>query len=710
MSGEGKAKRPARSQRGGSRTKPAGTDAAAERMAALVAELRHHNARYYLDDDPEISDAEYDALLRELAALEAERPELVLPNSPTQHVGTPPRDEGFQPFEHQVPMLSLDNAMDAEEFEAFDARVRRLLDREEAVEYVGELKLDGAAVELVYEGRHLQVGATRGDGRTGEDVTANLRHVHTIPLALPETAPAGRISVRGEVVLPSLGFARLNRERSARGDDPFVNPRNAAAGSLRQLQNVDVERLRSLELRAYQIAEGLPGGIDTQWDALALLRSWGFRVSEECERCGDVAAAVAYHRRMEAAREEFPVEADGTVFKINRLRLQEEVGTLPRSPRWAIAFKFPPQQRTTTVRAIEVNVGRTGALTPVAILEPVFVGGVTVSNATLHNEDEVERKDVRVGDTVVVQRAGDVIPQVVQVVLGKRPRGTRAWAMPKACPACGSGAQRLEGEAVTRCPNLDCPAQLKNNLFHFASRGALDIEGLGEKLIDQLVEGGQVSRLSDVLLLERDTVAGLERMAEKSADNLVGAIAAAKDTVLERVLVALGIRHVGAGVADLLAQHCHGDLDALMAAPQDELEAVEGVGPTIAESVHGFFADSRNRDEIARLREAGLRWPRRAAPAPRAPSAVEGKKFVLTGTLPTLSRGDAKTLIESAGGKVVGSVSKKTDYVVVGGEPGSKAQKAQELEIEALDEDSLRTLIATPPPPASDDEDPQSQP
>ncbi len=410
---------------------------------------------------------------------------------------------------------------------------------------------------------------------------------------------------------------------------------------------------------------------------------------------------------MEAVREDFPVEADGTVFKINRLRLQEEVGTLPRSPRWAIAFKFPPQQRTTTVRAIDVNVGRTGALTPVAILEPVFVGGVTVSNATLHNEDEVERKDVRVGDTVVVQRAGDVIPQVVKVVPGKRSGNTPAWSMPKACPACGSAAQRLEGEAVTRCPNIDCPAQLKNNLLHLAWRGALDIEGLGEKLIDQLVEGGQVSRLSDVLLLDQETVAGLERMAEKSAANLVAAIAAAKDTALERVLVALGIRHVGAGVADLLAQHCRGDLDALMATPQEELEAVEGVGPTIAESVHGFFADARNREEVARLRGAGLRWPLRAAPEPRAPSAALGKKFVLTGTLPTLSRSAAKTLIESAGGKVVGSVSKKTDYVVVGAEPGSKAQKAQELEIETLDEDSLQALIASPP---ALDEDPQSQP
>ncbi len=682
-------------------------ETAERRIAALVAELHHHNIRYYLHDDPEISDAEYDTKLRELQRLEAEWPELLRADSPTQRVGTPPRDEGFQSFEHRVPMLSLDNAMDASEFEAFDARVRRLLDRETPIVYVGELKLDGAAVELVYEDRALQVGATRGDGRHGEDVTENLRHVHTIPLSLPESAPAGRISVRGEVVIPQVAFARLNRRREARGDDRFANPRNAAAGSLRQLQNVDVERLRSLELRAYQVAEGLPDAVTTQWEALGLLRTWGFHVSEECRRCEGAAGAVAYHTEMEARRETFPVEADGTVFKIDEFSLQGDVGTLPRAPRWAIAFKFPPQQATTTVRAIDVNVGRTGALTPVAILEPVFVGGVTVSNATLHNRDEVERKDVRVGDTVVVQRAGDVIPQVVEVVRARRPKGTRRWVMPEACPACGARAQRLEGEVVTRCPNLDCPAQLKNNLFHFASRSALDIEGLGEKLIVQLVEQGHVKRVSDILQLDAQRLAGLERMAEKSARNLVEAIERAKDTTLERVLIALGIRHVGAGVAELLAAHCRGDLDALMQSPQEELEAVDGVGPTIAESAAGFFADPRNQEEIERLRKAGLRWPLRpAAPKRSGPGPLDGKKLVLTGTLPNLTRGEAKSRIEAAGGKVTGSVSKKTDYVVVGADPGSKAQKAESLGVETLDEAGLLAVLSAEVAPPSDaDED-----
>jgi DNA ligase (NAD+) len=594
-------------------------------------------------------------------------------------------------------MLSLDNAMDAQEFKAFDAKVRRILASEDSVEYVGELKLDGAAVELVYVRRRLEVGATRGDGRTGEDVTENLRQVHSIPLALPDEAPEGRVSVRGEVVIPRVAFARLNRLREARGDDRFANARNAAAGSLRQLQNVDIERLRSLEFRAYQVAEGRPVAFASQWETLDLLDRWGFRVSAERRRCRDPSAAVEYHTQMQERRAEFPVEADGTVFKINRFALQDEVGELPRAPRWAVAFKFPPEQATTRVRAIEVNVGRTGALTPVAILEPVFVGGVTVSNATLHNQDEVERKDVRVGDTVVVQRAGDVIPQVVKVVPAKRPADSEAWAMPSKCPACGAPAQRLEGEAVTRCPNLDCPAQLKNNLFHFASRGALDIEGLGEKLIEQLVDQKLVTRISDVLQLEFEKLAGLERMAEKSAQNLVSAIARAKNTSLARVLIALGIRHVGAGVAELLAQHCAGDLDALMATERDELEAVDGVGPTIAESVEGFFADPRNREEVKRLRGAGLRWELQPAALREGPRTLEGKKLVLTGTLPTLSRGEAKTRIEAAGGKVAASVSKKTDYVVVGADPGTKAQKAEELGLEILDEAGLLALIDAPP-------------
>ena len=608
---------------------------ARERIDQLVAELRRHDVLYYVEDRPEISDAEYDRLFRELRALEQAHPDLVRPDSPTRRVGVSARAAGFPPFVHRVPMLSIDNAMDEAEFRAFDERVRRLLQADEPVAYAGELKLDGAALELVYEHGRLAVGATRGDGRVGEDVTANVREVRTIPERLPGAVPA-RVSVRGEVVLPRKAFARLNRRRLARGEEPFVNPRNAAAGSLRQKDDVDVERLRSLEFRAYALAEGRPRDVATQMDVLARLRDWGFRVSEESQRCADADAALAYHARMQARRDALPIEVDGTVFKVDRLSLQEELGELPRAPRWAIAFKFPPQQETTVVEAIEVQVGRTGALTPVAKLRPIFVGGVTVSNASLHNADEVERKDVRVGDTVVVQRAGDVIPQVVSVVKAKRPPGARPWRMPKHCPECGAAVVRLEGEAVTRCPNLDCPAQLRNNLLHLAGRGALDVDGLGEKLVDQLVAGGHVKRVSDLYALDADTLLELERMGEKSAANLLAALERSKDTTLARFLIALGIRHVGEGVAELLAAHFAGDLDALMAAGRAELEQIEGVGPTIAESVVRFFADPRNRAEVARLRALGVRWPRGERRA-RGEGPLAGKTFVLTGGLASLT-------------------------------------------------------------------------
>ena len=425
-------------------------------------------------------------------------------------------------------MLSLDNAMDEAEMRAFDERVRRLLDRD-AVSYFGEPKLDGAGIELVYEKGRLAVGSTRGDGRSGEDVTANLRRVPSIPLALAG-APAGRVSLRGEVILPLASFERLNATREARGEERFVNPRNAAAGALRQIHDVDVRRLRALEFRAYQVAEGLPARVTTQAGVLEQLRRWGVPVSEEAELCADVAAAGAYHQRLLARRASLPIEIDGSVFKVNELALQRDLGELSRVPRWAIAFKFPPQQQTTVVEEIFASVGRTGALTPVAKLRPVFVGGVTVSNASLHNQDEVDRKDVRVGDTVVIQRAGDVIPQVVEVVKSKRPRRTRPWKLPSHCPVCGSAVVRTPGEAVTRCPNLDCPAQLKNNLLHLASRGALDVDGLGEKLVDQLVEAGLVRRISDLFELDAATLAGLERMGEKSAANLVAALEGAKQT------------------------------------------------------------------------------------------------------------------------------------------------------------------------------------
>jgi DNA ligase (NAD+) len=550
------------------------------RIDELVEEISRHDRLYYREDAPEISDAEYDRLFRELVELEEAHPELRRPDSPTQRVGAPPT-EGFAEVRHRVPMLSLSNAMSEEELRSFDERVRRELD-ESRVAYVGEPKLDGA-----------------------EDVTANLRRSASIPLRLHGRAP-GRVSVRGEVALPVARFEKLNQARLEQGLEPFANPRNAAAGALRQLHDIDVARLRALEFRAYALGEGVPKAVKTQAQVLERLRDWGFEVSEDSEVLDDVDAVVAYHGRMLEGRNRQRVEIDGTVIKVNRLDHQAELGTLARSPRWAVAFKFPPQQETTVVEDIFASVGRTGALTPVAKLRPVRVGGVTVSSASLHNQDEVDRKDVRVGDTVVIQRAGDVIPQVVKVVASKRPKRTRRYRLPRRCPVCGDATLRLEDEAVTRCPNLDCPAQLKNNLRHLASRGALDVEGLGEKLVDQLVERGLVKRLSDVFTLDTETLTGLERMGEKSAQNLTASLDKARSTTLARFLIALGIHHVGEGVAALLAGH-FGDLEPLARASKEELEGVEGIGPTIAESVALFFQDERNAAEVKRLRELGVR-------------------------------------------------------------------------------------------------------
>jgi DNA ligase (NAD+) len=660
-------------------------------MRRLASEIERHNRLYHLEDRPEISDAEYDALFRELQVLERAHPDLANPDSPTRRVGAPPA-EGFAAVPHRVPMLSLDNAMDEAEMRAFDERVRRILDRER-VAYLGEPKLDGASVELVYEDGRLAVGSTRGDGRVGEDVTANLRRILHVPLALRDAHPPGRVSVRGEVILPLARFERLNRAREARGEEPFVNPRNAAAGALRQIHDVDVRRLGALEFLAYQVAEGLPAKVRTQ----AELRDWlgerGFQVTPDARRCLDLDAALAYHARLLERREALPIEIDGTVFKVDELALQRDLGELSRVPRWAIAYKFPPQQQTTVVEDIFASVGRTGALTPVAKLRPVFVGGVTVSSASLHNQDEVDRKDVRVGDTVVVQRAGDVIPQIVMVVQAKRPARTRPWKLPSHCPVCGARVVRVPDEAVTRCPNLDCPAQLKNNLLHLASRGALDVDGLGEKLVDQLVEKGVVRRLSDLFALDAGTLAALERMGEKSAANLVAALARARETTLPRFLVALGIPNVGETVAEVLAAH-FGDLGALQEADAAALEAVPGIGPVIAQSVADFFADRRNRGEVARLRERGVRWPAVRRAARRAGGPLEGKTFVLTGTLPGMTRDEAKRRIEDAGGKVAGTVSKKTSYVVAGEEPGSKLRKAQELGVPVLGPEELEALLA----------------
>jgi DNA ligase (NAD+) len=585
--------------------------------------------------------------------------------------------------------------MSREDLLAFDERVRRALETDGPVEYACDPKLDGAGIELVYEEGRLAVGSTRGDGVKGEDVTANLLQSRSIPLVLePERRPfPERVSVRGEIALPLAAFERLNAKRQGRGQELFANPRNAAAGSLRQLHDIDKDRLRALEFRAYAIGEARPEGVESQSEVLALLSDWGFLVSGEMRVCRGPEDVLAYHEHMLRIRDRQRIEIDGTVIKVNRLDLQAELGELSRSPRWAIAFKFPPQQETTVVVGIFVQVGRTGALTPVAKLEPVHVGGVTVSSASLHNQDEIDRKDVRVGDTVVVQRAGDVIPQIVTVVRSKRPRRTRKFRLPARCPVCRAETVRLEDEVVTRCPNLDCAAQLKNNLRHLASRGALDVEGLGEKLVEQLVERGLVTRLSDLFRFDIETLAKLERMGEKSAANLVANLERARETTLARFLIALGIRHVGEGVADLVARH-FGDLDPMLSTSREELEAIDGVGPTIAESIDRFFADPRNREEVARLRELGISWTA-SSPAAKREGPLSGKTFVLTGTLEGLPRPVAKKRIEALGGKVTSSVSKKSDYVVAGADPGSKLAKAEKLGVEILDPAAFAKMLAT---------------
>jgi DNA ligase (NAD+) len=668
--------------------------AAARRIDELVREIDRHLRLYWREDSPEISDAEYDRLFRELETLERAHPELRRPDSPTQRVGAPPA-EGFAEVRHLVPMLSLDNAMNAEELRAFDERIRRILDRDEAVAFAAEPKLDGAGIELVYAKGALRVGATRGNERVGEDVTANVKQVMSVPVALAaeRVAAPDELSVYGEGILAVRAFERLNEARLARGEEPFANPRNAAAGSLRQIHDVDLRRLRSLEFRAYAIGAGLPAQLTRQVEILETLESWGFLVSPDWTLCADVEEALGYHERMQARRATYPLEIDGSVFKVNELALQRDIGALARVPRWAIAFKFPPQQETTVVEDIFASVGRTGALTPIAKLRPVRVGGVTVSNASLHNQDEVTRKDVRVGDTVVVQRAGDVIPQVVKVIRTKRPKRTRAYKLPKACPVCGTAALRVEGQAVTRCPNQACPAKLKNRLVHLARRDALDIDGLGEKLVEQLLDAGLVSRPTDVFRLKKEDLVALERFGEKSAENLLGALESAKHTTLPRFLIALGIPEVGAGVADLLARH-FGDIEPLMTASAEELEEIEGIGPIIAEKLVHFFEEDAHREEVAHFRSLGLHWPEieRAAATP-ADGPLLGQTFVLTGTLSGMTRDEAKRRIEAAGGKVTGSVSKKTSYVVAGESPGSKLRKAQELGVAVLDQEAFEKLL-----------------
>ncbi|MGC4027773.1 MAG: NAD-dependent DNA ligase LigA [Steroidobacteraceae bacterium] len=666
----------------------ASSSAAARRVRALREEIGQHNYRYYVLDDPCVSDAEFDALMRELRDLEAAHPELVTSDSPTQRVGGEP-SAAFTPVTHQIPMLSLENAFSAQEVEDFDRRCREAAGGAE-VDYLAEPKLDGLAVNLVYERGRLVRAATRGDGVTGEDVTANIRTLRAVPRVLRGAAPQ-RLEARGEVFMPLAGFAKLNEEQQRTGGKLFVNPRNAAAGALRQI-DPQVTATRPLEICFYGIGalEGVQEP-DTQAAMLAMLRDWGLRTSPLAQAVSGPAALLAYYQSMQQRRATLAYQIDGVVYKVNSRLLQQKLGFVSRAPRWAIAHKFPPEEARTLLREVEFQVGRTGALTPVARLQPVLVGGATVSNATLHNMGEIARKDIRIGDTVVVRRAGDVIPEVARSLPELRPADARLIQLPEKCPVCGSAVEQVEGEAVARCTGaLRCRAQRHEALRHFASRRAMDIEGLGDERIAQLIERELVQTPADIYRLQVPVLAGLDRMGEKSAQNLVAAIAASRNTTLPRFLHALGIREVGEATAATLARH-FGSLDALRDADIEALQQAPDVGPVVAERVHAFFADAGNRKVVADLVAQGIHWPAIAAARDALPLA--GKTVVLTGTLPGMPREQVKEQLEALGAKVAGSVSKKTHYVVAGEDAGSKLAKAQELAIPVLDTHGLAALL-----------------
>ena len=669
------------------------------RLAALREAIRRHDHRYYVLDDPEIPDHEYDVLMRELAALEAEHPGLVDPDSPTQRVGSSP-SAAFAEAVHHVAMLSLANAFDDDEVRAFDRRVRERLDadegRESMLDYSGEAKIDGVAINLLYQRGTLVRGATRGDGIRGEDVTANVRTIRAIPLKLLGSSAPALMEVRGEVFMTRGGFDAMNEAQRRRGEREYANPRNAASGALRQL-DPGVTASRPLSTYCYGVGfvsedATLPKRHSDVLDALA---AWGLPVSPLTRVLDGIEDCLAYHADIGRRRDSLDHDIDGVVFKLNDMRAREIVGQVSRAPRWAIAYKFPAQEALTRVAEIDVQVGRTGALTPVARLEPVVVGGVTVTNATLHNQDEIDRKDVRVGDTVWVRRAGDVIPEVIRVVPERRPAGTEPFRLPESCPACGSAAARVEGEAAVRCTGgLICPAQRKQAIRHCASRRALDIEGLGEKLVDQLVERGMVSTIADVFRLEASDLETLDRMAEKSASNLVAGIDRARRTTLDRFLYSLGIREVGEATAAALAAH-FGSLETLRDADEGTLVEVPDVGPVVAASLRRFFDDAGNGAVVDALASV-LSWEETAPvrDEEQTPSPIAGRTFVLTGTLDAMSRDDARRRLQALGAKVTGSVSGRTDFVVAGSSPGSKLDKAHALGIDVLDEQGLVELLA----------------
>ena len=665
---------------------------AARRIDQLRAEIAHHDYRYHVLDDPEVSDAGYDRLMLELRELEAAHPQLVTPDSPTQRVGSAPSQE-FPPVVHAVPMLSLENAFTDGDIVDFDRRARMRLEVER-IEYAAEPKLDGLAISLRYEAGRLVQAATRGDGSRGEDVTANVRAIRRVPLTLRGGNPPRLLEVRGEVFMTRRSFEAVNRQAAQQGEKIFVNPRNAAAGSLRQL-DPKITAKRALDLCCYGLGavEGwqVPA---RQSGIIAALREFGLRTAMEAAVVDGVEGCLAYHAKIAERRNALAYDIDGVVYKVDRVDWQRELGYVARAPRWAIAHKFPAQEETTVVRAVEFQVGRTGALTPVARLEPVFVGGVTVSNVTLHNMDELARKDVRIGDTVVVRRAGDVIPEVVRVVPERRPPDARVVELPAQCPVCGSPVARAEGEAVARCTGgLVCAAQRRESLRHFASRRAMDIDGLGDRLIEQLVRLGRVRTPADLYTLTSEELAGLDRMGERSAANLVAALEGSRRTTLHRFLFALGIPDVGEATAQALAEH-FGSLESLMVAGEEEIRAVRDVGPVIAAHVHAFFAEPRNREVIEALRRSGVAWPDAARAKRSGSDALRGATVVITGTLAGMTRDEARDAARAAGATVTDSVSKKTTLLVVGADAGSKLRKAQELGVRIVDEAQFQELLS----------------
>ena len=664
---------------------------AAQRISELCELIRHHDHRYYVLDDPEVSDAEYDRLFRELQKLEEEYPKLRTADSPTQRVGGAPAPE-LAKIRHVQPMLSLANALAEQEFLDFDTRVHKFLDMpaDKPAEYFCELKFDGLSINLTYEKGILVSAATRGDGETGENVTQNVRTIRAIPLRLHDSKPPARIEIRGEVILPIRDFERLNTEQEKKGAKLFANPRNAAAGSLRQL---DPSITASRPLTAFCYGMGAVEGrkFATQAEYEDTLSKWGFRVSEERRVCKGTEAVLKFYREIEAKRERLPFEIDGIVVKLNKTAEVDQAGWISRSPRGMVAFKYPPRQETTRVEDIIVQVGRTGTLTPVAIVEPVRLGGATVRRATLHNQDEIDRKDVRIGDRVLIQRAGDVIPEVVKVIETARTGKERKFKLPDHCPVCGSAVERKPGEAAVRCVARNCVAQLKERIRHLAMIDALNIDGMGEKIVEQLVDEGLVKNWADLFKLKAEQVLELEGFAEKSSDKLVAAIRSARKPELYRLIFGLGIRHVGESTAKLLARH-FGAIEPLMSASVDELQQVDEVGPEVAGSLEKFFSDKENLKDVRELLKfLDIQAPKRPK---TGTSKVSGKTFVLTGTLPTLSRSDATRMIEDHGGKVSGSVSKKTDFVVAGAEAGSKLDKARELGVAVIDEAELTQLLS----------------